>query len=80
MFSLGVLELLLTVAIAMAAAVFCLRGIPGTRWLVAATACFAAASVLTPADVATTLLFGVAFLGCFYCGTKQPRPRSIASM
>jgi hypothetical protein len=80
MFSLGVLELLLTVAIAIPAGVFFLRGIPGTRWLVAATACFAAASVLTPADIATTLLFGVAFLGCFYCGTKQPRPRSIASM
>jgi len=80
MFSIGVLEVLLTSAIAISAALFCWRGIPGARWLVAATACFAAASVLTPADIATTLLFGVAFVSSFYLGTKQRTPRSMAGV
>lgn len=71
MLSIGVIELALTTAIAFVALGCYVKRVRGTRWLVAATGCLALASVLTPADLASTLIIAIALFACFYCGTKQ---------
>jgi Sec-independent protein secretion pathway component TatC len=71
MFSVGPIELGLTVAIAFMALGCFLKRVRGTRWLVASAGCLALASVLTPADIASTVIIAIACFGCFYCGTKQ---------
>jgi Sec-independent protein secretion pathway component TatC len=71
MFSVGTIELGLSVAVAVMALGCFLFRVRGTRWLVASAGCLALASVLTPADVASTVIVAIACFTCFYFGTKQ---------
>ena len=80
MFSIGVLELVLTLVFAVVAFGLYFRGVSAARWLFALAGCFALASVLTPADIASTLLFAIAFFGSFYLGTKHKAPQASTSV
>jgi Sec-independent protein secretion pathway component TatC len=71
MFSIGVFEILLTALLGAGALGLHFCGIAASRWLTAAMGCFALASLLTPADIASTLLFGIAFFVCFGFGARQ---------
>lgn len=75
MFSISALELVLVIVLAASALAAYLRRLAVTRWMVAAAVCFALASLLTPADIASTLLIGTVFLACFAVGTIQRSPR-----
>jgi Sec-independent protein secretion pathway component TatC len=71
MFAVGVIELAVTVAIAIVALGCYVKRLHGTRWVVALAGCFALASVLSPADLVSTLIVAVALMACFWCGTNQ---------
>lgn len=71
MFSVSPIELIVTIVVAlMALGCFMIRA-RNTRWLVAFAGCLALASVLTPADIASTVIVAIACFTCFICGTKQ---------
>jgi hypothetical protein len=71
MFSVGPIELGMTVLVAVITLGCFVFRVPGTRWLVASAGCLSLATVLTPADIASTVLVAIACFTCFYCGTKQ---------
>ena len=71
MFAIGVLELVVALGVALAAMGCYLMRLRGTRWVAAAAGCLALASVLTPADLASTLIIAAVCLACFYGGMRQ---------
>ena len=75
-FSIGMLEVVLTVTMAIPAILLFGRHYSLAKWFAVATACSLIASMLTPADVASTLPFGVALFFCYFVGTKQRRSNS----
>jgi hypothetical protein len=71
MFAIGVIELTVTLAVALAALGCHVLRLRGRRWVAAAAICLALASVLTPADLASTLIVAAACLACYFGGTRQ---------
>ena len=71
MFSVSPIELALTVLVSLMALGCHVRQMSGARWLIASAGCLALASVLSPADPASTVAVATACFICFYWGTRQ---------
>ena len=74
-FSIGPLELALTLALALPAALLFLRRSPWSKPVAIAAAASLFASVLSPADVLSTILVGVALLAFYTFGTRYGSKR-----
>lgn len=76
MFSLSFLELIVSATLLVGGAIVSWRQIAAGRWLIPLAGCFTLAALLTPADLATTLVVTLAMTGCFFWGTRQRIVRS----
>jgi len=69
-FSIGVIELLLTLIIGVSALVLYVRRDDRYRWAFASLICAVLATAITPADPISMIVLFVAFLGVFAFGTR----------
>lgn len=78
-FSIGLFELLGIALVAAPTLVLFARGDDRCRWLFAGLVCATLAALMTPADIASTAVLFVAFLGIFAMGVRYRTPRIPAS-
>lgn len=78
-FSIGAGELVLVAGLALIAAVLAILRLPIWRWAVIGTAGTSVATVLTPADPASTILIAAVFCLFFVSGLRFGRKSPIAT-
>ena len=78
MFSVGIFEIGVVGMLLVAAAILALLRSKAWRWAMIGAACATVATVITPADPASTVLLGSVFLGFFVGGIRFGRERSVA--
>ena len=78
-FGLGGIELILVAVVFVIVAILICVGHSMWRWAAALLACASVASIVTPADPASTIVLGTLLFLFFYCGMRFERFRSVCS-